>query len=188
MQPTARHPRQLPFNSSGSWRQRACFDTPLPLWCTRLCPGPSRLHKRELKAQSHSRGHWNPHSNLEFDFGGAARMCALCARAGGSRCHRRAADGRRGSVCSMALTMTLRASAAWTPSRRGCELHVRSASKSPHSTLGVLDGPLLEALSCLREVCVGARRTDRRTADRAPPRTDRRTAEVTSHVPLDLLK
>ena len=70
----------------------------------------------------------------------------------------------------------LRAAAAWMPSGRGCELHVCSASKSPHSTLGVLDGPLLEALSCLREVCVGARRTDRRTA------------EVTSHVPLDLLK
>ena len=82
LQPTARHPRQLPFNSSGSWRQRACFDTPLPLWCTRLCPGPSRLHKRELKVQSHSRGHWNPHSNLEFDFGGAARMRAVM-RAGG---------------------------------------------------------------------------------------------------------
>ena len=29
---------------------------------------------------------------------------------------------------------------------------MRSASKSPHSTLRALDGPLLEALSCLREI------------------------------------
>ena len=140
LQPTARHPRQLPSNSSGSWRQRACFDTPLPLWCTRLCPGPSRLHKRELKVQSHSRGHWNPHSNLEFDFGGAARMCALCAQAGGSRCHRRAADGRRGAFSSTALQLTLRAAAAWTPSGRGRELHARSASKSQHSTPWASEG------------------------------------------------
>ena len=121
--------------------------------------------------------HWNSRAKLDLTLGEAQLACALSfAQAGGSRCHRRAADDRRGSVCSMALTLTLRASAAWTPSGRGCELHVRSASKSPHSTLGVLDGLLLEALSCLREVCVGARRTDRRTA------------EVTSHVPLDLLK
>ena len=154
LQPTARHPRQLPSNSSGSWRQRACFDTPLPLWCTRLCPGPSRLHKRELKVQSHSRGHWNPHSNLEFDFGGAARVCASCARAGGSRCHRRTADGRRGAFSSTALQLTLHAAAAWTPRGRGCELHVRSASKSPHFTPWVPDKPLLEALSCLRGIGV----------------------------------
>ena len=55
---------------------------------------------------------------------------------------------------------------------------------SAFSSLGV-GRTLLEALSCLREVCVGARSG---AQCRAPPRTDRRTAEVTSHVPLDLLK
>ena len=76
LQPTARHPRQLPSNSSGSWRQRACFDTPLPLWCTRLCPGPSRLHKRELKVQAPSGAHWNSHGKFDFRLGKVQLACA----------------------------------------------------------------------------------------------------------------
>ena len=64
-------------------------------------------------------------------------MCASCAQAGGSRCYRRAADGRRGAFSSAALQSTLRAAAAWTPSGRGRELHVRSASKNSVLTSGV---------------------------------------------------
>ena len=52
------------------------------VWCTKLCPGPSRSHKRELKVQAPSGAHWNPHIKLYFDFGGTARMRAIM-RAGG---------------------------------------------------------------------------------------------------------
>ena len=111
------------------------FDTPLPIWCMRLCPGPSSSHERELKVQVRLDAHRNSHLNLDFRLGKVQLACApSCARAPGSRCHRRAADGRRGGFNSTALQLTLHAAAAWTPSGRGSELHARSASKSPHST------------------------------------------------------
>ena len=114
------------------------FDTPLPIWCMRLCPGPSSSHERELKAQARSDAHRNSHLNLDFARGKAKLACALsCAKAGGSGCHRRAADGRGGAFSSTALRLTLRAAAAWTPSR--C---ARSASKSPHSIPWVRTGAL----------------------------------------------
>ena len=91
-------------------------------------------------------------------------MCASCALAGRSRCHRRAADCRGGAFSSTALratlhaaaawTFTLHLAAAWTPSGRGRELRAPSASKSPNSTPRVANGPLLEALSCSRGIGV----------------------------------
>ena len=84
------------------------FDTPLPIWCMRLCPGPSTSHERELKAQVSSDAHRNSHLNLDFRLGKVQLACApSCARAPGSRCHRRAADSRCCSVCSTALQSTL---------------------------------------------------------------------------------
>ena len=46
------------------------------VWCTKLCPGPSRSHKRELKVQAPSGAHWNPHIKLYFDFREAQLACA----------------------------------------------------------------------------------------------------------------
>ena len=64
------------------------FDTPLPIWCMRLCPGPSSSHERELKAQARSDAHRNSHLNLDFRLGKVQLACTpSCARAPGSRCH-----------------------------------------------------------------------------------------------------
>ena len=131
-------------------------DTPLPIWCMKLPLAPCPSHERELKAKAPSGAHWNSHGKFDFRLGKVQLACApSCAQAPGSRCHRRAADGRRGAFSSTVLRLTLHtgvAAAAWTPHGRGSALHSHSASKSPNSTPGAVDGPLLEARSCLRAV------------------------------------
>ena len=141
---------KLPSSSSASWR----FDTPLPIWCMKLPLAPCPSHEREMQVRAGSGAHWSSRGKFDFRLGKVQLACAPHAHGGGSRCHRRAADGRRGAFSSTALQVTLRAAAAWTPSGRGRELHIRSASKSQHSTPWASEGLLLEALSCLRGIGV----------------------------------
>ena len=111
------------------------FDTPLPIWCMRLCPGPSSSHERELKAQARSDAHRNSHLNHDFRLGKVQLACApSCARAPGSRCHQFAADGRCGAFSSTALRLTLRAAAAST-SRTETGQRWRRFEFSPYSAL-----------------------------------------------------
>ena len=130
------------------------FDTPLPIWCMKLPLAPCPSHEREMQVRAGSGAHWSSRGKFDFRLGKVQLACAPHAHGGGSRCHRRTADGRHGAFSSTALQLTLHAAAAWTPRGRGCELHVRSASKSPHFTPWVPDKPLLEALSCLRGIGV----------------------------------
>ena len=116
------------------------FDTPLPIWCMKLPLAPCPSHEREMQVRVGSGAHWNSHGKFDFRLGKVQLACARHARAGRSRCHRRAADGRRGGFNSTALQLTLRAATAWTPSGRGRELHARSASKSQHSTPWASEG------------------------------------------------
>ena len=58
------------------------FDTPLPICCMRLCPGPSSSHERKLKAQARSDAHRNSHLNLDFRLGKVQLACAPSVRAG----------------------------------------------------------------------------------------------------------
>ena len=150
LQCTARLPGQLPSSSSAIWR----FDTPLPIWRMKLPLAPCPSHERELKAQVRSDAHRNSHLNLDFRLGKVQLACApSCAQAPGSRCHRRAADGHLGAFSSTALQLTLHTGVRWLRGRRGGrELHAHSASKSANSTPRAVDGPLLEALSCLRGI------------------------------------
>ena len=110
------------------------FDTPLPIWCMKLPLAPCPSHEREMQVRVGSGAHWNSHGKFDFRLGKVQLACARHARAGRSRCHRRAADGRRGGFNSMALQLTLRAVAARTPSGCGRELHARSLA-NPHVPL-----------------------------------------------------
>ena len=113
----------------------------LPIWCMKLPLAPCPSHEREMQVRVGSGAHWNSHGKFDFRLGKVQLACVpSCAPAPGSRCHRRAADGRRGAFSSTALQVTLRAAAAWTPSGRGRELHARSASKSQHSTPWASEG------------------------------------------------
>ena len=70
-----------------------------------LAPCPS--HEREMQVRVGSGAHWNSHGKFDFRLGKVQLACARHARAGRSRCHRRAADGRRGGFNSTALQLTL---------------------------------------------------------------------------------
>ena len=83
------------------------FDTPLPIWCMKLPLAPCPSHEREMQVRVGSGAHWNSHGKFDFRLGKVQLACARHARAGRSRCHRRAADGRRGAFSSTALRLTL---------------------------------------------------------------------------------
>ena len=106
-------------------------------------------------------------------------MCALCARAGGSRCHRRAADGRRGAFSSAALQST--------------RLRGRRVGVAASCTHALLPSPRIQLLGRRKDATRGAKLftwnwSSLATSVVPPSRRGLDRAGVMSHVPLDLLK
>ena len=106
-------------------------------------------------------------------------MCASCAQAGGSRCYRRAADGRRGAFSSAALQST--------------RLRGRRVGVAASCTHALLPSPRIQLLGRRKDATRGAKlftwNWSSLAATVVPPRRrcfDR--DEMTSHVPLDLQK
>ena len=168
--------------------EAACrFDTPLPIWCMKLPLAPCPSHEREMQVRVGSGAHWNSHGKFDFRLGKVQLACApSCARAGGSRCHRRAADGRRGAFNLTALQLTLRAAAAWT-------LRGRRVGVAASCTLACLQIPTFHSLDVGRTATRGAKLftwnwSPLATSVVQPSRRSLDRAEVTSHVPLSLQK
>ena len=132
----------------------------------------------------YSDAHRNSHGKFDFRLGKVQLACApSCARAGGSRCHRRAADGRRGGFNSTALQLTLRA-----------VLQGHRVGVAASCTLARLQIPTFHSLDVGRTATRGVKLftwnwSSLATSVVQPRRrclNDR--AEVMSHVPLDLQK
>ena len=79
LQPTARCLLQ-PKRNKQRERQRACSDTPLPIWCMKLPLAPCPSHEREMQVRVGSGAHWNSHGKFDFRLGKVQLACARHAR------------------------------------------------------------------------------------------------------------
>ena len=79
-QPKARCLLQLPSSNKQRERQRACSDTPLPIWCMKLPLAPCPSHEREMQVRAGSGAHWNSHGKFDFRLGKVQLACARHAR------------------------------------------------------------------------------------------------------------